>query len=102
VPELQRLCEQVDVPGEDVEREGLRVDAVGAALAALVDVEDAEVVGKRIEIGPELRVIHAGPAVEHDQREPVPELLDRHAVAVAQRDEHARSLCASLVRGRGG
>ena len=80
--------EQVDVAGEDVERERLGVDPVAAPLAALVDVQQPELVAERVEPRPEHRVVEAGPAVQHDQREAVADLLDEQPVAVGELDVH--------------
>ena len=87
--QLQCLGNEVDVTGEDLERQCLRVDALRAPLSALVDVEEAKVLAQRVEVGPEHRVVHPRPAVEHEQRDPLADLLDVDAVAVAQADEHA-------------
>ena len=67
-PYPERLGEQVDVAREDVEREGRGVDPIAPALAALVHVEQAELVSERVEPGSEHRVVHPRPAVEDDHR----------------------------------
>jgi hypothetical protein len=86
--ERQRFGHQVDVAREAFEGERRRVDALAAPLAALVDVQQAELVAERGE--PRLRggVIEPGPAVEDDQREPVggAGLLDEQGVAVGEPD----------------
>jgi hypothetical protein len=67
----------------------LRVDALRAALAALVDVQNPVVTRERVQVWPEHVVIQARPAVQHDQRETTSEFLDVEAVAARQRDKHA-------------
>src|SRR5205085_5790705 len=74
------------------ERERLRVDALAPPLAALVDVEQAELVPERVEPRAEHRVVEPRPAVEDDEREAAPDLLDEHAVAVGEPNLHAPSL----------
>jgi hypothetical protein len=90
--EHERLGEQVDVACEHLERERLRVDPLAPSLAALVHVEEAKLVAERIEPGPEGRVVEPRPAVEDDQREAAPDLLDEHPVPVGQPNLHRRSL----------
>ena len=65
--EVERLGERVDVAGEDLERECLRVDPVASSLPPLVEVEQPDVLGERIEVGTEHRVVEAWPAVQDDQ-----------------------------------
>ena len=87
--ELEGLGQQVDVPGEDLERERRGVDPLGATLPALVDVEQAVLVAERVEVGPEHRVIQTRPAVQNDQRKAAADLLDVEVVAVRQHELHA-------------
>ena len=105
--EVEGLGQQVDVPGENLERERRGVDPLGAALAALVDVEHAVLVAQRIEVGPEHRMVQPRPAVEHDQRIAGADLLDVEVVAIRQRDLHAKDPKSFAPRpgsdpGRGG
>src|SRR5439155_17879471 len=93
--ELERLGEQVDVPGEDLERQGFRIDAVGAALAALVNVKQAKVVAQRVEVRPEHRVVQTRPAVENDQRKAIAVLHHKQPVTIWEVDFH---LPLSLLR----
>ena len=87
-PKEWRLCEQVDVAREDLQRERRRIDALAAALAALVHVEQAELVAERIEPRPEHRVVHARAAVEDDEREALADFLDEHPVPVGESHIH--------------
>jgi hypothetical protein len=80
--ELERLGEQVDVAGEDVERQRGGIDPLAAPLPALVDVKQLEVVAERVEVGPKRAVVEPGAAVEHDHREAVADLLDVQRDAV--------------------
>ena len=82
--EPERLGEQVDVAGEDLERERRRIDALAAPLSALVDVEQPELVAERVEVRPEHGVVEPGPAVQHDQREAGADLLDEETDSVRE------------------
>src|SRR5262245_55277176 len=89
--ELERFGEQIDVGCEGLERERLWIDTVGAALSTLVYIQHTEVLAEGIEVRPKHRVIHPT-AVQHDQREPLADLLDADPVAVAERNEHCQTL----------
>ena len=94
--ERERVCEQVDVAGEDVERERGGVDPLAAALAALVDVEDAELLRERIEPRPQVRVVKSRPAVKDDQREAVAgKILYEERVPVVELDVQLLASCQS-------
>ncbi len=90
--EPQRLREQVDVARENIQRERCRVDTLRAALAALVNVQKPVPDRERVQVRPKHVVVQTRAAVQNDQRETTPELLDTEVVAVRQRDEHARTL----------
>src|SRR5919109_63183 len=87
--ETERLGEQVDVAGEDLEAQRLRVDALALPLASLVDVEHAELIAERVEPGTEVRVVEPRPPVEDDEREAALSYrFDEERVAVRQPDVH--------------
>jgi hypothetical protein len=70
--EAERRVARVVREGPRLRRRGLR-----PALGALVDEQQAARVTERVEPRPEHRVVEAGTAVEHDQREVArPALLD--------------------------
>src|SRR5439155_15108911 len=93
--ELERLGQQVDVAGEDLERERGGIDPLRAPLPALVDVEHAVLVAERVEVRPEHRVVESWSAVQPYQRKAAADLLDVEVLAVRQRELHARTLCRS-------
>src|SRR5438270_1598911 len=87
--ELEGLGQQVDVPGEDLERECRGVDPLGAALPALVAAEQAVLVAERVEVRPEHRVVEPRPPMQNDQRKAAADLLYVEVVAVRQHELHA-------------
>ena len=66
--ELERLGEQVDVPCEDLEAERRRIDPLALPLSALVDIEDSELLGERVEPGAQVRVVEPRPTMEDYER----------------------------------
>lgn len=82
--ELEGLRKQVDVPCEDLEAECDRVDTLAPSLAPLVDIQDAEILGERVEPRPEVRVVEPGASVEDDQRRAGAQLLDEQSVSVGK------------------
>ncbi len=82
----ERLSKQVDVAGEDVERQRRGIDPLAAPLPALVHVEQPELVAERVEVGPKRAVVEPRPAVQHDHREAVADLLDVQRDAVRELD----------------
>ena len=88
--QLERFREQVDVAGEDVERQRRGIHPLAAPLAALVHVEQPELVTERVEVGPKPSVVEPRPAVEDDHRKAVPDLFDEERHAVLQTHIHCR------------
>ena len=68
--------------------------AAGAAVAAVVDVEHLVGVGEAVEVGPQRRVVEAGPAVHDDQRRPLDHPL---AVRDQLRPHHVEKMRAPLT-----
>jgi hypothetical protein len=96
--EPEGIGEEVDVPGEDIHGERRGLDALATALAALVDVEDAELFPERIEIGTEHRMVEPGTAVQDDERQALlADLLDEELDAVWKANAHGATL-SSVTR----
>ena len=94
--EPERLREAVDILGEAFERQGCGIDAIASALAALVHIDKAHVLGQRVEVRPERRVVEARPSVQDDERRPFAQLLDMQADAVGELYAHPPAIAATI------
>ena len=73
----------------------IKTAAIAAALATLIQVQEAEVLGERVQVGPEHGVVDPGAAVEDDEGRPLAELLDVEADAVGQIYAHPPAIAAT-------
>ena len=90
--EPERAGHRLDVGGVVRQSPGLGRRGIRAPGGALVDEQQPAAVAERVEVRAEHRVIEAGPAVEHEERQLAAAALGDVQADVTDVDEHRRTL----------